>query len=318
MGKIKTSWSLFKCSLAVIVKNKRLLLFPVIEFLFIVIIAIFFLSPIFLWDSGHSITESAHWEALGEHYGKMIENKEITNEAKKEALFGKNSFAWGVLFYLISMFSATFFNVAFYNEIINGLNDKRVSILRGFKAALSKIKLIMIWSLFAGIVGIIIRTLEQRLCFIGRWIMALIGIAWSVASIFIIPVIIREDKSANPLKLLKTSALMLKKTWGETVIGYVGIGSFFSFLIFIPFLLLIGMFLIPFFIPEIGYLMGISFVLLLFHAIFIIPILVYFANVTHHIYRGALYVYASEGVVPGSFDEEMMNRAWKVKKERKG
>jgi len=31
------------------------------------------------------------------------------------------------------------------------------------------------------------------------------------------------------------------------------------------------------------------------------------------IYVGALYVYASEGVVPESFDEEVLNMAWKVK-----
>jgi hypothetical protein len=41
--------------------------------------------------------------------------------------------------------------------------------------------------------------------------MKLIGVSWSVASIFVIPIIIREKKSSNPFKLLKNSALMLKK-----------------------------------------------------------------------------------------------------------
>ena len=75
MGKFKTSWSLFRSSLSVIGKNKKLLLFPVIGFIFIVIIGLFFLSPVLLWDSGHSVTELSHWETLGQHIGKIFENK---------------------------------------------------------------------------------------------------------------------------------------------------------------------------------------------------------------------------------------------------
>lgn len=314
MGKFKTSWSLFKSSMSVIAHNKILLLFPIIEIIFIVIIGIFFLSPIFMWDSGYSITELSHWEALGQHMGQLVENKEVTDGGKIETMFGENRFAWFALFYLISMFLATFFNVAFYNEIINGLNGKGVSLLRGIKAAFSKIKLILIWSLFAGVVGMIIRILEERLGFVGRWILGLIGITWSIASIFVVPVIIREEKSSNPLKLLKTSALMLKKTWGETVIGYVGFSGFFVFVLIISFPLFIAVYIIGATIGKLGAVM----VLLIFF-LYIISLftLGYLLSVANHVYRGALYVYASEGVVPSSFDEDMMNKAWKVKKAKK-
>ena len=312
MGKFKTSWSLFRSSLSVIGKNKRLLLFPIIGFIFVVIIGLFFLSAALLWNSGCSITELSHWETLGQHIGKIFENKEISGGIKIENLFGNYWYAWFISFYLISMFSTTFLNVAFYNEIINGLNGKRVSLLRGIKAAMSKIKLIMIWSLFAGAIGFIIRNLEQRLGFVGRWIMALIGIAWSVASIFVIPVIIREDKSSNPFRLLRTSALMLKRTWGETVIGYAGI-SVFSLLIFAISLLLLFftcIFFIGMNIPH----AGVIIVILIFIYTISMLIFAYLSAIANHVYRGALYVYASEGVVPGSFDEDMMNKAWKVKK----
>ena len=152
MGRFRNSWNFFKCSLPVIVKNKKLLLFPMIELFFIVIIGIFFISPIFLWDSGHSITEFSHWEALGEHYGNlgeqygnMLENQEKEPGTIIKMIFTKTVLAWCALYYLISIFSVTFINVAFYNEIINGLNGKRVSLLGGIKAAFSKIKLIIIW-----------------------------------------------------------------------------------------------------------------------------------------------------------------------------
>jgi len=31
------------------------------------------------------------------------------------------------------------------------------------------------------------------------------------------------------------------------------------------------------------------------------------------VYRCALYIYATEGVVPGKFDKELLDSAWKVK-----
>ena len=313
MGKFKTSFELFKRSLGVIKKNKKLLLFPVIESVFIIIIGIFFISPVFLWDSGYSVSDSQHWQALSEHVVKIF----AENQASKTmtgVITNEKWYAWCILIYLASMFVTTFFSVAFYNEIINGLNDRGVSILRGIKIALSKLRLILIWSLFAGVVGVIIRTLEERLGFVGRLVMGLIGFAWSVASIFVIPVIIREKESSNPLKLLKISALTLKKTWGEAVIGYVGISGVFLIVFLISFPLLIGVcFIIGATLPTQGVLIAL---LICMYILFLFA-LGYLSSIANHVYRGALYVYASEGVIPGSFDEELMSKAWKVKKKRK-
>jgi hypothetical protein len=40
----------------------------------------------------------------------------------------------------------------------------------------------------------------------------------------------------------------------------------------------------------------------------------YLVGVAGHIYRAALYVYATEGVVPVPYTAELMDAAWKVKK----
>ena len=310
MGKLKTSYDLFKRSLSVMTQNKKLFVFIGMEIVFIVIIALLFISPLVLSDTGYTIIESSHWKIIGAEAIESINDKGMIS--------GTIGFAWFAGIYLFSMFSATFFNVAFYNEIIHALNGDKVSITRGLKAAMSKIKLILLWSLFAGIVGIIIKKLEEKLGIFGIWITRLIGISWSVASIFVIPSIIREKKSSSPFKLLKTSALLLKKTWGESVIGYLGIGS--VFILF--FLILLGIYLGLFFIalaisgPGSGltvFSLVISFILFLIS----IPICSIIASMAHHIYRCALYMYASEGVVPGPYNEDMMNRAWKVKEVKR-
>src|SRR6185437_16745095 len=46
---------------------------------------------------------------------------------------------------------------------------------------------------------------------------------WSVASVFVIPLIVMDAQTANPITLIKNSAGILRRTWGESLIGFVGI-----------------------------------------------------------------------------------------------
>jgi hypothetical protein len=306
MGKFKRSLTLFKRSLSVIAQNKSLLLFPVITLGFTFIIALFFISSFVLSNTGHGLMNPLHLKALAYRIRILAENKETISSAA--------GFAWFAGIYLVSIFTATFFNVAFYNEILHALNGNKVSISRGVGVAWSKVKLVLIWSLFAGVVGIIIKILEDKLSFVGRWIMMFIGFSWSVASTLIIPVIIREEKSSNPVNLLKTSALMLHRTWGEAVIGYIGIGSagfIIIFLAIIPFFI-ISMVVIHFVMIELW-----SILAALSLALIGLIAFSFLWSVVGHIYRCALYMYASEGVIPGPYDEEMMNMCWKVKAVQK-
>ena len=43
----------------------------------------------------------------------------------------------------------------------------------------------------------------------------------------------------------------------------------------------------------------------------------YAVGVAGQVYRAALFVYATEGVVPGPFDQTQMDTAWKVKSGRR-
>jgi hypothetical protein len=40
----------------------------------------------------------------------------------------------------------------------------------------------------------------------------------------------------------------------------------------------------------------------------------YVCGVAGHVYRCALYIYAAEGVVPEPYDRDLLDLAWKVKK----
>jgi hypothetical protein len=94
-----------------------------------------------------------------------------------------------------------------------------VSIRHGVRIACARWKSILLWSLLAGVVGLVIRALEERLSFVGRLVTGLIGFAWSVAAIFAVPILVREESTSSPIKILTRSAETIRKTWGEALVG---------------------------------------------------------------------------------------------------
>jgi hypothetical protein len=165
------------------------------------------------------------------------------------------------------------------------------------------------WTLFAGLVGYIIKALEERSGFIGEIILKIIGTAWSIACVFVIPVIITEEATSNPLTILKQSALTLRRTWGESLVGYVGIGfaGTLFFLVSLP-VLIAG---IAISVALQVYWFIVVVVLAWLAATFLWS---YLLSVASQIFRCALFIYASQGALPAPYTDEMMALAWKQRK----
>lgn len=307
MSKFKRSLALFKCSLQVVRENRKLLLFPIILYILTCIIALFFIVPLAFWNTGHVFTEAAHWKALAGHLATW-------SEGPGKAKMHISMAGYGLLasIYLISVFMATFFNVAFFNEILNALNGQPVSIRGGLRFAVTRLKAIIAWSLLTGVVGLIIKSLEERVGWIGRWIVRLIGIAWSVAAVFAIPVIVREEKHTNPVLFLKTSASILGRTWGESLAGYVGIQ-------FAESLILVGSVILFAIATLLSYWLGNFWILAVVAVAWFVALVLFsiLLRVLSQVYRAALYIFATEGVVPGPFEPGQMDMAWKVMSGRK-
>jgi hypothetical protein len=301
-NKFARSWELFRASLLIIRQNKTLLLFPLVAALCTVVILLFFLAPALLYPSGHGLGEAAHWDALGRQFG--------FNLAEPQPAIHPNGYFYGYLavVYLASMFLATFFNTAFYSQILQALAGQPVSVGDGLRSAWSRVHAIVMWSLLAGTVGLIIKALEDRFGWIGRWAMKFVGVVWSVASIFAIPALVREG-STNPLALLRSSAATLRKTWGESLIGYAGITITSWIMLFCSIVFVVGTVALAVMVN--------SPVLIAWAILTWLVALIgfgYLASVAGHVYRCALYVYASDGVVPAPYTTELLNAAWKTKK----
>ncbi len=273
------------------IQHKQLLVFPLVIFVLMLGIAALFISPVVVLFAAQGFNGAA------------------TGQQLRSQGFGALTGLYFIVVYFISMFSATFCNVAFYHEIMEALQGRPVSIGNGLKFACTRWQAILMWSLFAGVIGYLIRALEQRFGLFGRIIMAFVGTAWSVACVFVIPVIIQDETIFNPVAMLKKSVLTLKQTWGESLIGYVGI-SLGSWLVLVLSLVWLG---------------GAVVMATLVHSV-VLAILVgagwlitifafsYLTSVANQIFRCALFLYASNGSMPQPFNNDMAATAWKMKK----
>ena len=321
MNKIKRSLKLLQAAFAVLFREKKLLLFPLIASVLALVLAIFFIAPIALQPTGYSYTSGKHWTAVIQSFAPETQ-AEVKSDPVKHTPYRPplQHAAWWVapflaITYFVSMFLGTFSNVAFYHEIMQALDGNTVSIQRGFRFAATKWRPILMWSLFAGLVGYIINAIEQRFSFFGRIIAGFLGFAWSVACIFVIPTLVRDTENANPLKLLRTSAGTLKRSWGELVIGFVGLELALG-LVFMLLLLLaiVGAGMGGVYLGLHFNLQSLGMVAVCIGAMTLVamPFLL-ISSVVNPVYRCALFIYATEGVVPESFDQELLDSAWKVK-----
>lgn len=302
MNKFQRSWALMKSSLSVIARNKELLVFPIVVFSCTVAIVAFFLAPPLLRPTGHPYTSAEHWQAIGHSLFKSTGND-------SQVVFTPAAVAYMTVLYFVAMFIATFCNVAFYHEIMNALTGQPVSIVRGLKFASTRLSSIFIWTLFAGLVGLLIKTIEERMQIVGQIIGKIVGIAWSIAAVFAIPVIVRQEATLNPVAILRNSAGALKRTWGEALIGYVGLSFANGIIAVVTAMVAVGAIMLSSALHT--YLIAVMIIPAWFLLLFAWA---YVTSVAGHVYRGALYLYASEGVVPAPYDQQMLDMAWKFKK----
>jgi cobalamin biosynthesis protein CobD/CbiB len=72
----------------------------------------------------------------------------------------------------------------------------------------------------------VLRYLSERTGLIGRLVLGGLGVAWSLATFLVAPVLVVEK--VGPVQAISRSASLLRTTWGEQVAGNVGIGLVFG------------------------------------------------------------------------------------------
>ncbi len=263
MGRIGNGWQLTKTSLRVLRKDKELLLFPLLSGLAILGILAVFLGGMFVTVGfGAAFGGDLTW------------------------LFAVVM----VLYYVVSFFIAFFFNAAIIGAATIRLNGGNPTLGDGLRIARENAGRIFLWALFAATVAMILRAIQERLGFIGKIILGLVGIAWSLATYFVVPILVYEK--LGPWAAVKRSAHLFKTTWGETLVGGFSMGVIF---------VLLG--LAGLLAPLLGFLLGGAFGLVVGLVVMVVywVVLGLVASAASSILIAALYRYATTGKVAEDF-----------------
>lgn len=197
----RRSIELTRASLAVLRADKELLLFPLISFIGLVIVTISFAVP---------------WVLVGGL-------REVESGAP-----GVISYAVAFLFYLVTYTVIFFFNTALIGAAMIRLDGGDPTVRDGFRIAASRLPQIIGYALIAATVGMILRWISDRAGFVGQIVAGVIGFAWSVATFLVVPVLVMER--VGPIEAIRRSGSLLRKTWGEQLVGNIGISLVFGLL----------------------------------------------------------------------------------------
>lgn len=203
-AKFARSWSLVKASAGVLRQDKELLAFPAISVAASLLVMASFILPLF----------------------GLLDFKAL-QQGEREPVW---LYAWVFLFYLAQYFVIFYFNTALVGAAMIRLRGGDPTLRDGLRIAWSKAGKILGYALIAATVGMVLRAIEERAGTIGKWVAGLFGAAWTVATFLTVPVLVSRD--VGPIDAVKESALLLKKTWGENLIGQGGVGVVFALLQF--------------------------------------------------------------------------------------
>jgi Family of unknown function (DUF6159) len=119
-------------------------------------------------------------------------------------------------------FLSVFFNVALAGAAAASFEGRPIGVREALGISWKRVGRIAQWSLLAAGVGLILEQIASRIPGAGRLASWLLGAAWSLATIFAVPLLALEG--AGPLETAKESVHLIKSKWGEGVTGLASIG----------------------------------------------------------------------------------------------
>jgi hypothetical protein len=284
-GKFARSWALLKASAAVLRSDKSLLQFPLLSGVCTLLVAASFLIPV-----GVMVIGGAH---AGEDFHQRM---------------SVGSYLLMFAFYLVQYFVIIFFQTALTGVALMHLRGEPTSVGAGLALARAKLPQIFGYALIAATVGLLLRMIQERLGLIGRLVVGFIGLVWTVATFLVVPVLASKD--VGPVDAVKESVELLKRNWGENLIGNGGIGIVFGLLMVLA--VLVGAVLI-------GGAVAMQSVVAIVVAVVIVVIGFVLLGLVQAslqgIYAAALYRYAEAGEASVGFDQALLQQAFVPKKK---
>jgi hypothetical protein len=275
--RLSRSYALVKASAAVLRQDTQLLVFPLISGLASLLVVLCFALPMFGLHA---------FDGMGD----------------KNAMV----YSVGFLFYVVQYFVIFYFNVALVGATMMRLDGGTPTVADGLRIANGRLGAILGYAVIAATVGMILRAIQERVGFLGRIIVGMLGVGWTMATFLVVPVLVVRDK--GPVESIKDSAALLKQTWGENVIGQAGMSVFFGLLFFALILGGAGLLVLA------AYSGSVALMVLVVAALAVMLLCGFLVHsALSGIYSAALYRYAANGEAGLGFDNSALQAAFRQK-----
>jgi uncharacterized protein DUF6159 len=268
MGRIERSFRLMGQSYRVLVQDKELMVLPLMSG--IVMVAV---MASFFWGFGFDE------RAMRAH--------------RVEAILPM------FLLYVVTYAVGLFFQAAVVAGATERLRGGDPTVGSALAAASRRIGAILAWAVVAATVGVVLRSIQNRAGFIGKIVVGLIGAAWSLATFFIVPVLVLEDRSI--VESFRRSLRTFQDTWGESVVGSVSLGMAAT-CAWVTLIAIVGLFVwagMGFPVIVLGIAAGV--------------LLAIFFSALQGVFVASLYRYATEGHQASGLDADLLSGAFTPK-----
>ena len=264
MGRIGRSFQLLQQSYRILMQDKELMILPLISGVFVVGVAVSFFF--FAQSAGISLDRA--------------------DRNQPQALVPM------FLVYVVTYFIGIFFQAAVIAGATERMRGGDPTVASALSAAGRRVVPILMWAIVAATVGVLLRAIQDRVGFLGKIIVGFVGAAWSLATFFVVPALVLEEKSVGDS--FRQSVATFKKTWGETMVGGASLGVA-ALVAWITLAAIVGLLAWA----------GAGIVALAIGAAGAVTLIVFFSAL-QGIYVASLYRYATEGHATSGFDAGLL------------
>jgi hypothetical protein len=195
------TFELMKMSWSVLMKDRELILFPIMSAIgVLIVIGLFF-----------GIAASTG----------SLDRLDTATGAQSSEDAQPIDIVLAVALYASTTFVVIFFNAALVAAALERLRGGDPNVQSGLRAAAAHLPAIIVWALISATVGLILQLLRDKMDnFIGQIVLSLIGGIWAYMTFFVVPVLVAEG--TGPIEGIKRSAGLFQRTWGRQVTSSFG------------------------------------------------------------------------------------------------
>ncbi len=136
-----------------------------------------------------------------------------------------------VVMYFVLAYITLFFNAALVSAAHQRLEGGDPTVGSALRGAASRAGRILPWAFISAVVSTILKTIEEQAGSPGSIVITMVGVAWSVVTFLVLPIIVIEGKGA--MEAIKGSVDLFRRTWGENLGARVGL-NIVGYLAFVP------------------------------------------------------------------------------------